>query len=128
MSTSGSGGCTCNLMNLMKFPCSHFMKVIRHKDLDVYDYCGDSWGKKLCKESCAAFPDTNRSCQIHLIIEHLTAADIKPLLFTISFINLFCIFEKLWAHFCIFEKSWALFCRFRLIVISVLNSNFVFAT
>ena len=50
------------------------MKVIRHKDFDVYDYCGDSWGKELYKESCVAFTDTNPVT----IIEHLTAADINP--------------------------------------------------
>ena len=43
VSTLGFGGCTCNVLNLMKLPCSHLMKVIRNQDLDVYNYCDVSW-------------------------------------------------------------------------------------
>ena len=50
------------------------MKVIRHQELDVYDYCGDIWSKELYKESCAAFADSNPVT----ILELLNPADINP--------------------------------------------------
>jgi hypothetical protein len=71
---AGGVSCSCGHPKQFLFPCSHVMRVLQDRQLQVEDFCCPSWTKEVCLSGHAE-PTTSRPL---VAKEDLTPRDIKP--------------------------------------------------